>query len=43
MNCRACIKQCPKNALFLAPETEAAKMALEKLQEQIESSSCKSP
>jgi ubiquinone/menaquinone biosynthesis C-methylase UbiE/ferredoxin len=32
INCRACINQCPTNTLFLAPETEAAKLALERLQ-----------
>ncbi|MFX1294461.1 MAG: HgcAB-like fusion protein [Promethearchaeota archaeon] len=29
VNCRACVKRCPTQALFLAPETEAAKKALE--------------
>ncbi len=32
INCRACISQCPTEALFLAPETEAARVALERLQ-----------
>ena len=32
VNCRACVNRCPTEALFLAPETEAAKNALEKLQ-----------
>jgi ubiquinone/menaquinone biosynthesis C-methylase UbiE/ferredoxin len=31
VNCRACVKRCPTNALFLEPETEAAKVALETL------------
>ncbi len=31
VNCRACVKQCPTQALFLMPETAAAKIALEKL------------
>jgi ubiquinone/menaquinone biosynthesis C-methylase UbiE/ferredoxin len=32
VNCRACVNRCPENALFLKPETEAAKQALLKLQ-----------
>ncbi len=32
VNCRACVNRCPTEALFLVPETEAAKIALEKLQ-----------
>ncbi len=32
VNCRACVIRCPTNALLLAPETEAAKIALEKYQ-----------
>jgi ubiquinone/menaquinone biosynthesis C-methylase UbiE/ferredoxin len=32
INCHACITQCPTEALFLAPETEAARAALESLQ-----------
>ncbi|MHA1428358.1 MAG: HgcAB-like fusion protein [Candidatus Helarchaeota archaeon] len=31
VNCRACVKRCPAHALYLAPETEAARQALEKL------------
>ncbi|MHA1378288.1 MAG: 4Fe-4S dicluster domain-containing protein [Candidatus Helarchaeota archaeon] len=30
VNCRGCINQCPTKALFLTPETEAAKKSLEK-------------
>ncbi|MHA1786281.1 MAG: 4Fe-4S dicluster domain-containing protein [Candidatus Helarchaeota archaeon] len=29
INCKACINQCPTNALSLTPETEKAKRALE--------------
>ncbi|MHA1301983.1 MAG: 4Fe-4S binding protein [Candidatus Helarchaeota archaeon] len=29
VNCRGCINQCPTNAIFLAPETEAAKKSFE--------------
>ncbi|MHA1770517.1 MAG: 4Fe-4S dicluster domain-containing protein [Candidatus Thorarchaeota archaeon] len=32
VNCRACVFRCPTQALFLEPETEAARQALERLQ-----------
>ncbi|MCF2138178.1 MAG: ferredoxin family protein [Candidatus Thorarchaeota archaeon] len=32
VNCRACVFRCPTQALFLEPETEAARLALERLQ-----------
>ena len=34
VNCRACVNQCPEKALFLKPETVAAKQALLRLQEE---------
>ncbi|MFX0094616.1 MAG: HgcAB-like fusion protein [Candidatus Hodarchaeota archaeon] len=36
VNCRACVKQCPTEALFLTPETEAAKEALKRFLEKKE-------
>jgi demethylmenaquinone methyltransferase/2-methoxy-6-polyprenyl-1,4-benzoquinol methylase len=34
VNCRACINRCPEKALFLKPETEAARQALLELQKE---------
>ncbi len=33
VNCRACVLRCPARALYLEPETEAARLALERLQQ----------